>query len=217
MALALFDLDNTLLGGDSDYLWGRFLAERGLVDDDEYQAANERFYREYENGTLDIHEFLAFAFKPLTEHLLEQLHAWHREFLEEKIEPIILPRALALIEHHRSQGDTLVIITATNSFVTAPIAKRLEVEHLIATEPELVNGRYTGKVEGIPCFQDGKVKRLNEWLATQGLNLDHSHFYSDSRNDLPLLEAVAHPVAVDPDPVLRSMAESRGWPVMSLR
>lgn len=217
MTLALFDLDNTLLGGDSDYLWGRFLAERGLVDDCEYQAANERFYREYENGTLDIHEFLAFAFKPLSEHPLEQLHAWHGEFLEEKIEPIILPKALDLIAKHRDQGDTLVIITATNSFVTAPIAKRLGVEHLIATEPELVDGRYTGRVSGIPCFQDGKVTRLGDWLAVQGLNLNQSHFYSDSRNDLPLLEAVTHPVAVDPDPVLRSTAESRGWPVMSLR
>lgn len=217
MALALFDLDNTLLGGDSDYLWGRFLAERGLVDAGHYQRENERFYREYAAGSLNIHEFLTFAFKPLTEHPVAQLTAWHREFMQEKIEPIILPKALALIDKHRNQGDTLVIITATNSFVTAPIAKRLGISHLIATEPELVDSRYTGQVSGIPCFQDGKVKRMDAWMSEHGLTLDDSHFYSDSRNDLPLLEAVSHPVAVDPDEMLRTTAQSRGWPVISLR
>lgn len=217
MALALFDLDNTLLGGDSDYLWGRFLAERNIVDDRQYQIANERFYREYEAGILDIQAFLAFALKPLTEHPPEQLEHWHRDFMQEKIEPIILPDALDLVAQHRHAGDTTLIITATNSFVTAPIARRFGVDQLLATEPERVHGRYSGRVQGIPCFQDGKVKRLQAWMDEHGHSLVGSHFYSDSRNDLPLLELVSHPVAVDPDPVLRTEAERRGWPVISLR
>lgn len=217
MALALFDLDNTLLGGDSDYLWGRFLVERGLVDGQQYQAANEYFYREYEAGTLDIQAFLAFVLKPLAEHPPQQLEHWHREFMQEKIEPIILPDALDLVDRHRQAGDITLIITATNSFVTAPIARRFGVHQLLATEPERLNGRYSGRVQGIPCFQDGKVKRLQAWMSEQGQQLEGSHFYSDSRNDLPLLELVSHPVAVDPDPVLRTEAERRGWPVISLR
>ncbi|OQX43000.1 MAG: phosphoserine phosphatase, partial [Candidatus Sedimenticola endophacoides] len=177
MALAIFDLDNTLLAGDSDYLWGVFLAEHGIVDAQWYEQENERFYREYREGRLDIHEFLRFSLKPLSEHPLERLRAWRERFLEEKIEPIILPRARELVERHRAAGDTLMIITATNAFVTAPIAQRLGIEHLIATEPERLGDRYTGRVAGTPSFQEGKVERLGSWLRASGADLNGSSFY----------------------------------------
>ncbi|MCW8917409.1 MAG: HAD-IB family hydrolase [Gammaproteobacteria bacterium] len=217
MSLALFDLDNTLLGGDSDYLWGRFLVEQGLVDGAYYERENRRYYEEYQAGTLDIHEFLRFSLKPLAAHDMATLQQWHRQFMTEKIAPIMLPKAAALLERHRATGDDLVIITATNSFVTAPIAAALGVDHLLATEAALVNGRYSGEVAGTPCFQQGKVVRLNAWLAQSGHNLAESWFYSDSHNDLPLLELVTHPVAVDADETLSAHAEAKGWPLISLR
>ncbi len=217
MALAIFDLDNTLLGGDSDYLWGRFLAERGIVDGATYEAENQRFYAAYKAGTLDIHAFLAFALAPLAAHGLAELHALREEYLEEVIEPIVLPRAQTLVDEHRARGDTALIITATNRFVTEPIAARYGIEHLIATEPEFANGRYTGRVAGTPSFREGKVVRLHDWLATHGASLAGSWFYSDSHNDLPLLERVDHPVAVDPDAELARIAKTRGWQVTSLR
>lgn len=217
MPLALFDLDNTLLEGDSDHLWGEYLVEQGVVDADLYRRENDRFYRDYRNGHLDIFEFLGFALKPLSQHAPERLQRWRADFLAEKIEPIILPQARALVQRHRDQGDTLVIITATNSFVTAPIAERFGVDQLIATEPEQVDGRYTGKVCGTPCFQQGKVVRLQAWLTQTGQDLDGSSFYSDSHNDLPLLEQVSHPYAVDPDDILAEQARERGWPILSLR
>ena len=217
MALAIFDLDNTLLAGDSDYLWGVFLAEHGLVDGEHYERENERFYREYKEGGLDIYEFLRFSLKPLSEHDPARLEAWRQRFLAEKIDPIILPRARSLLQRHRDQGDSLLIITATNAFVTAPIAERLGVPDLIATDPEVCEGRYTGEVSGIPCFQEGKVTRLEHWLAERRESLASSYFYSDSHNDLPLLNRVTHPVAVDPDSTLREFARQRGWPVISLR
>ncbi|MEW8014363.1 MAG: HAD family hydrolase [Candidatus Sedimenticola endophacoides] len=217
MALAIFDLDNTLLAGDSDYLWGVFLAEHRIVDARWYEQENERFYREYREGRLDIHEFLRFSLKPLSEHPLERLRAWRERFLEEKIEPIILPRARELVERHRAAGDTLMIITATNAFVTAPIAQRLGIEHLIATEPERLGDRYTGRVAGTPSFQEGKVERLGSWLRASGADLNGSSFYSDSHNDIPLLERVEHPVAVDPDTALAAHAARLGWPVITLR
>lgn len=217
MALAIFDLDNTLLAGDSDYLWGIFLASLGVVDRIHYERENERFYREYREGCLDIYEFLRFSLRPLSEHPSHQLAAWRQRFLATHIDPIILPAGRALIERHRAQGDTLLIITATNAFVTAPIAERLGVPHLLATEPEMQEGRYTGRVMGIPCFQGGKVTRLEAWLQTRGETLRDSSFYSDSHNDLPLLERVDHPVAVDPDEALRRHALACGWPVVSLR
>lgn len=217
MALAIFDLDNTLIAGDSDHLWGGYLVERGIVDADLYERENDRFYREYRDGTLDISEFLRFALQPLRDHprgLLESLRA---EFMRQCIEPIMLPAARALIEQHRADGDTLLIVTATNAFVTAPIAAAFEVPHLIATEPEERHGSFTGEVEGIPAFREGKVERLTAWMLERGHSLMESSFYSDSHNDLPLLRRVDHPVAVDPDPLLRAEAESRGWPVLSLR
>lgn len=217
MALALFDLDNTLLGGDSDYLWGRFLVEHGIVDGDHYERENQRFYDQYKQGTLDIREFLAFSLAPLAAHPMETLYQWREQFIEQMIAPIMLPAAHKLIEKHRRQGNTLVIITATNRFVTERIAERFGVPHLLATEAEMQNGRYTGNSSGIPCFQQGKVQRLHSWMAEQNMNLEDSWFYSDSHNDLPLLEQVTNPVAVDPDDSLRHTAQARGWPVMSLR
>jgi len=217
VALALFDLDNTLLAGDSDHEWGNFLADRGLVDAEAYRRANDTFYAEYQAGTLDIFAFLRFALEPLTRYPLDQLLAWRAEFLAERIHPLVLPASRRLVEEHRAAGDTPVIITATHSFVTAPIAGLFGVEALIATEPEFVEGRYTGEVAGTPCFREGKVTRLREWLAEHGETLADSHFYSDSRNDLPLLEQVTHPVAVDPDPALAETARGRNWPVQTLR
>jgi HAD superfamily hydrolase (TIGR01490 family) len=217
MALAIFDLDNTLLAGDSDYLWGQFLVERGLVDGDLYARENERFYRDYREGTLDIHAFLRFALRPLREHPRALMEALREDFLRESIEPIMLPAASALIGAHRATGDTLLIVTATNAFVTAPIAAAFGVPNLIATEPEERGGAYTGEVAGTPAFREGKVQRLNDWLAVSGRDLVGSSFYSDSHNDLPLLLRVDGPVAVDPDPLLRAEAEARGWAVLSLR
>ncbi|MGD2083125.1 MAG: HAD family hydrolase [Chromatiales bacterium] len=217
MALAIFDLDNTLLGDDSDYLWGRFLAERGIVDAQRYERENDRFYREYKDGRLDIQEFLRFSLRPLAEHPVAELHAWRERFIAEKIEPVILAAGRELLARHRAAGDTLLIITATNAFVTAPIAERLGVPHLIATEPELEAGRYTGKVAGVPSFREGKIARLEAWLGARGETLRGSWFYSDSHNDIPLLDRVDHPVAVDPDDRLAAHARNRGWPVISLR
>jgi HAD superfamily hydrolase (TIGR01490 family) len=215
--LVLFDLDNTLLSGDSDFEWAQFLIEQGVLDREVYEARNQRFYDQYKAGTLDIHAFLDFQLKPLSRHSRRVLDAWHREFMARKIRPIIRARALALVERHR--GDVCAVITATNSFVTAPIAREFGVENLIATEPEERNGEFTGTVAGVPCFREGKVKRLESWLEERGETLGsyaESWFYSDSLNDLPLLERVTHPVAVDPDEALRAHAARRGWPVISL-
>ena len=217
MSLAIFDLDNTLLAGDSDYLWGQFLIENGAVDGAAYDRANREFYEQYKAGTLDIREFLRFALRPLTEHDPEVLYAWREDFVRKKIEPIALARAKALIEEHRLAGDTLLIITATNHFVTEPIARLFGVEHLLATRPEMKHGRFTGEFVGVPTFQDGKVKALDEWLAEREETLEGSWFYSDSHNDIPLLSRVDHPVAVDADPELTAHAQRMGWREMSLR
>jgi HAD superfamily hydrolase (TIGR01490 family) len=215
--LAIFDLDNTLLGGDSDYLWGSYLVAAGRVDGVQYERENQRFYEDYRNGTLDIHEFLAFSLRPLAELPLTELMMLRERFMAEMILPIILPAGRALIDHHRRLGHRPLIITATNRFITEPIAAELGVEDLLATDPEFRDGRYTGRVAGVPTFRDGKVVRLKEWLTHNGLNLADSAFYSDSHNDLPLLEMVSRPVAVDPDDTLRQHAEMKGWPVISLR
>lgn len=217
MRLALFDLDNTLLAGDSDHSWGEWLCQKGLVDAGEYQARNDAFYADYVAGTLDVFAYQAFTQAILGRTDQAQLATWHRQFMEEVIEPIILAKGEALLAEHRAAGDKLVIITATNRFITAPIVERLGVETLIATECEMQDGLYTGQTCGVPCFQGGKVTRLNRWLQETGLTLDDAYFYSDSRNDLPLLEQVANPVAVDPDDTLRATAIERGWPVISLR
>ena len=217
MALAIFDLDNTLLADDSDYLWGVYLSELGIVDRAYYESENERFYREYKEGNLDIMEFLRFSLTPLKQNRLEDLHQWRQSFIEQKIAPLILPKATDLIERHRSAGDTLMIITATNAFVTTPIAELLGIDHLIATDPEFVNGQYTGEVSGTPSFREGKVTRLNQWMEKHQATLSGSFFYSDSHNDIPLLQMVDNPFAVDPDETLKAHAEQQGWPVISLR
>lgn len=216
MALVLFDLDNTLISGDSDHLWGDFLVEQGVVDGAYYKRENDRFYREYQEGKLDIYEFLSFSLRPLHENKLAQLQAWRETFIIQMIDPIIPQASRDLLQKHRQSGDVLAIITATNSFITGPIAERLGVENLMATEPERVDGHYTGGVSGLPCYREGKVTRLNSWLASSGLDLDGSWFYSDSHNDLPLLRLVDNPVAVDPDEQLREEAVLNGWPVISL-
>lgn len=217
LKLAIFDLDNTLLGGDSDYLWGRFLVEQGLVDGDWHARENERFYQEYKAGTLDIYEYQRFALSPVAGRTPEEVSCWHRRFMEEKIAPIMLPAAQELLARHRRAGDFLLIITATSRVVTAPIAEAFGVDHMLATEAEVVDGRYTGNMIDVPCFQEGKVKRLERWLETTGFNLSGAWFYSDSHNDLPLLERVDNPVAVDPDNTLLDHARAKGWPVISLR
>jgi HAD superfamily hydrolase (TIGR01490 family) len=215
--LAIFDLDNTLLAGDSDHLWGEFLIEQGLVDGEYYQRENNRFYEAYKAGTLDIFEFLAFSLKPLSEHDIGELNRLHRQFLQQKIEPIMLPRAFSLIDRHKKENYTPLIITATNRFVTEPIAAAFGVDYIIATEPEFDGNRYTGGVAGIPCFQHGKVERLEQWLQQHGATLEDSWFYSDSHNDIPLLSRVSHPVAVDPDVTLEQHARDLGWDIISLR
>lgn len=217
MTLAIFDLDNTLLRGDSDHAWGRFLIENHIVDGEEYERENERYYAQYQAGTLDIMEFLAFALRPLSLHDRATLDGWHRQYMQSKILPMITPAARALVNLHRAHGDTLVIITATNRFVTEPIAEEFEIPHLIATEPEVCEGRFTGQVAGTPCYREGKVTRLKSWIQQQGLTMQDTWFYSDSHNDLPLLSIVDHPVAVNPDDILRREAQQRGWQILPLR
>jgi HAD superfamily hydrolase (TIGR01490 family) len=217
MALAIFDLDNTLLDGDSDYLWGQFLAKQGLVDGDWYEQENQRFYDEYKAGTLDIFEFLEFSLRPLSENNPEKLAQLHQQFMDECIRPIITQASRDKIAEHAQRGDILLIITATNKFITGPIAEELDIENILATDPEVIDGHYTGKVSGTPCFREGKVERLSEWLKQNGLNLADSYFYSDSHNDLPLLEQVSKPVAVDPDETLQQHAQMKGWDIISLK
>ncbi|MEI6666708.1 MAG: HAD family hydrolase [Acidobacteriota bacterium] len=215
--LALFDLDETLLSGDSDYEWGQTLIEAGILDRASYEARNLEFYERYKAGVLNLSEFLAFQLTPLAAYPRPQLEAWHRQFMTSKVLPMIRPGARALVERYRDA--VTVIITATNRFITAPIAAALGVPYLIATDLEEIDGRFTGRESGTPCFREGKVTRLDEWLASRGERLSdytESWFYTDSINDLPLLERVTHPVAAHPDARLRALAEARGWPVVSL-
>ena len=220
MKLVLFDLDNTLLAGDSDYEWGQFLIAKGAVDGAHYEAKNRAFYEDYKAGRLDIFAFLAFALRPLATHPREQLEAWRAEYVAERIRPMITLASRGLVNRHLDDANLVAIITATNSFVTGPIAREFGIPHLIATDPEEVDGRFTGEVAGTPCFREGKVTRLEAFLQAHGTGLDQleaSWFYSDSHNDLPLLQKVHHPVAVDPDPILQAHAEAQGWPVITLR
>ncbi|MAX56179.1 MAG: HAD-IB family hydrolase [Alcanivoracaceae bacterium] len=217
MTLAIFDLDNTLIGCDSDHLWGDWLVEKGIVDAEHYKETNDQFYVDYQNGRLDIMAYLRFSLKVLADNDMAQLHFWREQFLAEKLDDMWLPKAAELVEKHRQQGHTLMIITATNDFVTAPLADRLGIEHLIATVAERRKEHYTGDIDGTPSYREGKVTRLQAWLESHDETLDGSYFYSDSHNDLPLLEQVANPVAVDPDATLEREARERGWPVISLR
>lgn len=217
MNLAIFDLDNTLLSGDSDYLWGMFLVKKNLVDQQVYEERNQFFYDEYKKGRLNIFEFLQFSLKPLSEIEPKRLEELHAEFMQTEIIPIITSKAKQLVEKHRQNGDYLLIITATNLFVTAPIASYFGMDHIIATNPEKIDGKYTGKVEGIPSFQEGKVKRFEKWLREQDFAVKESYFYSDSFNDLPLLKQVDRAIAVDPDERLTAYANEKQWEIISLR
>ena len=217
MSLALFDLDNTLIAGDSDYEWGKWLVIHNRVDAGYYQRMNERFYQQYQAGELDIYAYLDFALAPLASIDPAELLALRDDFMARVIEPLLLPRAEQLLHRHRQQGDCLVIVSATNRFIVEPICHKLGVREIIATEPEMRTGRYTGKVSGLPSYREGKVKRVKAWVEQCEQTLDDSYFYSDSHNDLALLQAVDHPVAVDPDPQLKAEAQVRGWPIISLR
>ena len=217
MPVTLFDLDNTLITNDSDYLWGKFLVDEKIVDAAEYEEKNRQFFEDYEQGTLDIDQYLNFSLKPLSEHPLDTLYQWRQKFVDTIIQPIIAPGTASLLDKHRNNQDTLVIISATNLFITQPIADLLGVPHILSTSPEIIDGRYTGNYTGIATFKEGKVTALNEWLTTRQLDLTGSTFYSDSHNDLPLLEQVDHPVAVNPDEQLFKIAHERNWPIMDLR
>ncbi len=215
--LAIFDLDNTLLAGDSDYLWGQFLVEQGIVNGPAYQQDNRRFYEQYKAGSLDINEFQRFSLRPLVENPLERMLALRRLFVETRVAPIVARHTPELLRRHSARGDEILIITATNRFVTEPIAQLLGVPQLLATDPEMRDGRYTGEIAGTPCFQRGKVLRLEEWLAAGGKSFSEHWFYSDSHNDVPLLEVADVPVAVNPDSQLSELARARRWPVLDLR
>ncbi len=218
--LALFDLDNTLLAGDSDYNWSLFLISEGLLDEKTHHDRNEQFYEDYKNGCLDIDEFLQFQLAPLALHSKQFLDELHVKFMDKVIRPMMTEKAQALVKKHQADGDLCMIITATNSFVTGPIATAYGIAHLIGTDPEMVDGKFTGNVSGLPSFQEGKVTRLNDWLKARGQQLsdfETSYFYSDSHNDLPLMKLVTNPVAVDADPQLIAHAEANGWPSISLR
>ena len=220
MNLALFDLDNTLLAGDSDFEWAQFLIGKGVLDREVHEARNQAFYDDYKAGTLDIHAFLDFQLAPLARHPRRELDEWHAEFMLTRILPVIGNAARQLVAHHVQKGDLMAIVTATNSFVTGPIAREFGIPHLIATIPAQESGRFTGKPRGLPSFREGKITRVEAWLEAHGLwwgSFEQSHFYSDSLNDLPLLKIVTHPVAVDPDPTLHEYAEKHQWPIMSLR
>lgn len=217
MSLAIFDLDNTLIADDSDYLWGQFLVDQGIVDKEQYEHANAKFYEDYRQGKLDIVEFLNFSLQPLADNEPEQLYQWRGQFIEQIITPILLKPAQQLIDKHRARGDTLLVITATNRFVTEPIVKLYGIDNLLATTPEFVDGRYTGGFMGVPCFREGKVTLLEAWLENSPHTLKGSWFYSDSHNDLPLLSLVDNPVAVDPDEKLVEAAKQADWSIISLR
>ena len=222
MNLALFDLDHTLLAGDSDFEWAQFLISKGVVDREIQEAKNVAFYEQYKAGTLDIQEFLAFQLMPLTRHPRAELDAWHREYMERHIRPIMSIKARTLVLEHLAAGDLCAIVTATNSFVTGPIAREFGIPHLIGAIPavDVASGAFSGKPTGTPSFQAGKIVRVEQWLESLGLwwgAFDNSYFYSDSHNDLPLMQKVKTPIAVDPDETLRHHAETAGWPVISLR
>jgi len=216
MTLAIFDLDHTLITGDSDYLWGEYMVENNIVDEQEFRSRNEIYYQDYQRGTLNNEQYLEFALKPLTQHSIEELYAWRADYVEKWIKPIIAPGAQELLDNHRNQNHELLIISATHLFVTAPIAQLLGVPTVLSTEPEIIDNRYTGRYLGTPTYQEGKVTALHEWLAKSVQRMDGSYFYSDSINDLALLEKVDHPITVHPDEQLEAIAEERGWPIINL-
>jgi len=222
MKLAIFDLDNTLLAGDSDYEWGNFLAAKGIVNPEQHRRDNDRFYEQYQQNKLDIYEYQRFVLTPLMNLDSQQLNELHNEFMTSHINPLLQTKANALIQQHQAQGDTLLVITATNHFIASPIVNLLGIPHLLATTPEVIDGHFTGNIIGDPCFQDGKIRRLERWLQEQKAtspahSYDSTTFYSDSMNDAPLLKYVDKAIAVDPDEALAKLANSRSWPIISLR
>jgi HAD superfamily hydrolase (TIGR01490 family) len=217
MALAIFDLDNTLIAGDSDHSWGEFLVDQNIVDRQFYKKMNDKFYADYESGCLDIYAYLEFSVQPLTKFSIKDLQSLHQQFMSEVINPMKLDKAKDLINHHRQAGDRLLVITSTNRFIVEPICQSLGINEIIATDLEIIDNKYSGKVIGTPTFQEGKVERFNQWLIEQKESSDGSYFYSDSINDMPMLLEVAYPIAVDPDSELRKEAESRNWEIISLR
>jgi HAD superfamily hydrolase (TIGR01490 family) len=217
MALAIFDLDNTLIAGDSDHSWGEFLVDQNIVDRQLYKKMNDKFYADYESGCLDIFSYLEFSVEPLTQFSLQELDILHQQFMRDVIEPMKLDQAETLINHHRQAGDRILVITSTNRFIVEPICNSLGINEIIATDLQIIDGKYTGKVDGTPTFKEGKVERFNQWLREQNTNNEGSYFYSDSINDMPMLLEVTYPIAVDPDPALRKEAESRHWEIISLR
>ncbi|HLT98805.1 MAG TPA: HAD family hydrolase [Burkholderiaceae bacterium] len=218
--LALFDLDHTLLPLDSDYQWADFLARTGRAGDPaEAQARNEELMERYNAGQLTAEQSAEFMLGLLTRASLPELARWHEEFMAEIIRPAIRDNAIELVQEHLTRGDLCAIVTATNDFVTAPIARAFGIPHLIATIAELENGRYTGRIQGVPSFQAGKIVRVDDWLKSLDLSrdaFDEVYFYSDSPNDLPLLEVVSHPIATNPSPRLREIAEEKGWKILDL-
>jgi HAD superfamily hydrolase (TIGR01490 family) len=219
MKLALFDLDHTLLPIDSDQSWGQFTTTLGWTDAEEFTRKNDGFYADYQAGTLDIHDYVRFATEAFRIRPRAEAEAAHARFMQEVIWPVIRPEALALLKKHRDAGEQLLIITATNEFVTRPIADALGVDELIAVElARDAEGWYSGEISGVPSLREGKVERLQQWLHQHGLDWDkvETTFYSDSSNDIPLLERVNHPVATNPDAKLKAVAIARGWPILEL-
>jgi HAD superfamily hydrolase (TIGR01490 family) len=218
--LALFDLDHTLLPLDSDYQWAEFLARTGRAGDPiAARARNNALMEQYNRGELTAEQAAEFMLGLLAAHAPHDLAHWHEHFMQEVIRPELKPQAFDLVNQHLHAGDLCAIVTATNSFVTAPIARAFGVPYLIATDPQFIAGRFTGKILGTPSFREGKIKRVNQWLASMGLQLsdfERSHFYSDSINDLPLLEVVTHPIVTNPSASLRQIAQTRQWPIIYL-
>lgn len=220
LQLAIFDLDNTLLNGDSDYNWSLFLIEHGVLDSDLYKERNEQFFKEYQSGNLDVIAYCEFQFKTLKDNPRELLDELRSDYVKKIINPMITKEAKDLVENHRKENHKLLIITATNSYITRPIADLFGIEDLIGTDLEELNGEFTGKVSGLPSFQEGKIIRLNSWLEKRGLifeELEKTFFYSDSMNDIPLLEKVSNPVAANPDEILEKKAIKENWPIIYLR
>lgn len=221
--LALFDLDHTLIPTDSDHEWGRFMVKLGIVDADTFMRDVDRFYADYKAGQLDIHAYLETMLTPLAKHSRAQLAAWHEQFMHEVIRPALVPGALELVRRHQDAGDLCCIVTATNEFITRPIADAFGVKMLIASEVETLDGQphgpLTGRGTGTPSYREGKIVRVQTWLASLGKTLadfEHSYFYSDSHNDIPLLASVTDPIATNPDATLRAHAEAKGWRIFDL-
>lgn len=217
MTLALFDLDNTLICGDSDHAWGQFVVTKGLVDAKQFAQKNDQFYSDYGQGVLDASAYLKFALEPLSRYSMQELNEFHTEFMTSHIAPMWLVAAEKLIDKHRTQNHKLVVITSTNRFVVEPIVQKLGIDNIICSEPEIREGRYTGNFLEEPCFREGKITKLQRWLNTRPETMADAWFYSDSFNDIPLLEQVENPVAVDPDNHLKARAEKAGWQILSLR